>query len=520
MQRGGAPDCAARMFKLFIIEPLAMQEYETLAAIDLGSNSFHLQVGRVEGDQLFYLDSIKEPVRLASGLTVNKQLDAASQRRALNFLARIGERLQGMPAGAVRAVGTSALRVAKNSPAFLVKAQAALGFEIEIVAGREEARLIYLGVSHSLPLNQAPRLVVDIGGGSTECIIGVGYEALERESLRMGCVVFSKQFFANGSVDISAFNAADTAARIEIQLVASQFKNNTTAPAWQEAVGSSGTARALGEICRLNGHSDGAINLSGLRWLRDRLIKAGQVNLLDLPGLKADRRPVIAGGLVIMLALFEELGIESMTVAQGAMREGILWDLLGRVHDSDMRDVTVNQFERRYHVDRKQAHRVAELAQSLARCLQPEADDDALRALNWAAALHEIGISIAHSGFHKHGAYILENADMPGFSRRDQIRLAALVRASRGGLSKLTLNSADPNWPLILCLRLAVLFNIGRNDLALPKISLDCRQGACDIHLPASWLKNNPLTQAALEGELKTWRDASSNFRLITITPN
>lgn len=501
-----------------------MQEYETLAAIDLGSNSFHMQVGRVEGDQLFYLDAIKEPVHLASGLTVNKRLDAASQKRALNCLARIGERLQGMPAGAVRAVGTSALRVAKNAPEFLEKARAALGFEIEIVAGREEARLIYLGVSHSLALTQTPRLVVDIGGGSTECIIGVGYEPQERESLRMGCVVFSKQFFAHGVVSKAAMHAADTAARVEIQPVASAFRSaqsrsSGATAVWREAVGSSGTARALGEICRLNGYSDGAITLHGLRWLRDRAIKSGQVTLLELAGLKPDRRPVIAGGLAIMLALFEELGIESMTVAQGAMREGILWDLLGRVHDRDMRDITVGQFQRRYHVDGQQARRVGDLSQQLALQLAPGLglNEDSLRVLAWAAALHEIGISIAHSSFHKHGAYILENADMPGFSRRDQTRLAALVRASRGGLGKLGFSRGDPNWPLILCLRLAALFNGGRNNLKPPQMRLTCDNGACELHLPAAWLKANQLTQAALENELGAWRDVAPSVGLSAI---
>lgn len=492
-----------------------MQEYETLAAIDLGSNSFHMQVGRVEGDQLFYLDSIKQPVRLASGLTASKRLDAAAQRRALNCLARIGERLQGMPPGAVRAVGTSALRVAKNAPEFLARARATLGFDIEIVAGREEARLIYLGVSHSLPLTATPRLVVDIGGGSTECIIGTGYEAQERESLRMGCVVFSKQFFADGIVSKAAMASADTAARVEIQLVAGPFRNSGAKQVWREAVGSSGTARALGDICRLNNHSDGAITLHGLRWLRERLIKAGQVNTLDLPGLKADRRPVLAGGMAIMLALFEELGIDHMDVAQGAMREGILWDLLGRVHDRDMRDVSVGQFQRRYHVDIKQAGRVAQLATALAKNMQPQLDEEALRALNWAALPHEIGISIAHSGFHKHGAYILENADMPGFSRRDQSRLAALVRASRGGLGKLGYPRDDPNWPLILCLRLAVLFNSGRNNPSLPKLQLSCRNGACQLQLAATWLQANLLTQAALEDELKTWREVGPGIALV-----
>lgn len=496
-----------------------MQEYPTLAAIDLGSNSFHMQVGRVEGQQLFYLDSIKDPVRLANGLTADKKLDAAAQRRALNCLRRFGERLQGMPPGAVRAVGTSALRVAKNAPAFLDKARAALGFDIEIVAGREEARLIYLGVSHSLALTKTPRLVVDIGGGSSECIIGVGYEPRERESLRMGCVVYSNQFFAHGQVNRKAFAAAETAARIEARLVAGGFRNDPENPVWQEAVGSSGTARALGEICRLNGHSDGAITLTGLRWLREHLIKAGDVAKLDLAGLKADRKPVLAGGLAVMLALFEELGIETMIAAQGAMREGILWDLLGRVHDRDMRDITISQFQQRYHVDGKQAARVAKLAGKLARGMRPHLDVAALRALAWAALLHEIGISIAHSSFHKHGAYILENADMPGFSRSDQSRLAALVRASRGGLSKLGYARNDANWPLILCLRLALLFNSGRSNPALPDLRLDCDNATCTLHLASDWLDANPLTQAALENELKAWHEASTSVSVSVALP-
>jgi len=485
-----------------------MQEYQTLAAIDLGSNSFHLQVSRVEGDQLFYLDALKDPVRLAAGLTEDKKLDAVAQKRALRCLARFGERLHGMPAGAVRAVGTSALRVAKNAPAFLEKARAALGFEIEIVAGREEARLIYLGVSHSLPLTQAPRLVVDIGGGSTECILGMGYEPLERESLRMGCVGYSRQFFASGVFDKTAFKLAETAACMEIQAVASSFR----AGVWDEAVGSSGTAKALGEICRANGFSDGAITLDGLKWLREHLLKAGTLAALDVPGLRPDRQPVIAGGLAVMLALFQELGIDTMTTAQSAMREGILIDLLGRVHDQDMRDVTVSQFQRRYQVDTRQAARVGKIALSLLGGIAgtvTEPMEDARHRLSWAARLHEIGISIAHTGFHKHGAYILENADMPGFSRRDQIALAVLVRASRGSLSKFPLPWADANWPLILCLRLAVLFSQSRRDLDLGGIRLVSRGGEhpgdCELLVPESLLQGNPLTQAALEDERKSW---------------
>lgn len=494
-----------------------MQEYQTLAAIDLGSNSFHLQVGRVEGEQLFYLDSLKESVRLAAGLTEQKKLDAAAQKRALNCLARFGERLQGMPEGAVRAVGTSALRVAKNSAAFLDKARAALGFDIDIVAGREEARLIYLGVSHSLPLTQTPRLVVDIGGGSTECILGEGYEPKERESLRMGCVGYTKLFFGDGRLDKAAFWDAETTARVEIQAVASAFR----AGAWDEAVGSSGTAKALGEICMQNGFSDGAITLDGLKWMREQLVKAGSLDRVELDGLKSDRRPVIAGGLAVMLALFRELDIDTMTTAQGAMREGILWDLLGRVHDQDMRDVTVAQFQRRYQVDGRQAERVEGVALSLLRDIATsvrEPMEAAHHRLAWAARLHEIGISIAHSGFHKHGAYILENADMPGFSRMDQVNLATLVRASRGSLKKFPLPWGDGNWPLILCLRLAALFGLGRRDMDLQGLGLVSRGGDkgddWELRVPEALLQDNPLTQAALADELKDWAAVAPAVRL------
>lgn len=490
-----------------------IQQYATLAAIDLGSNSFHLQVGRVDGEQLYYLDAHKESVRLAGGLTASGKLDGASQNRALACLARFGERLKGMPAGAVRAVGTSALRVAKNAPAFLERAKAALGFDIDIVAGREEARLIYLGVSHSLPLTVEPRLVIDIGGGSTECIIGSGYEAHDRESLRMGCVVFSRRFFVDGKIDKASLKAAVTAARIEAQPVAHEFRRGL----WQQAVGSSGSARALSEILFQNGLSDGRITADGLKWLRERLVKAGNLNRLDLPGLKPDRRPVLAGGAAIMSGLFQELDIEQMTVAPGAMREGILWDLLGRVHDHDIRDLTISQFMRRYHIDTVQAERVERLAIDLFRQIAGdpgEAGDEYELWLTWAARLHEIGINIAHSGFHKHGAYILENADMPGFARHDQSQLAKLVRASRGGLDKLGHGADDDIWPSILCLRLALLFNISRSTMALPEMTLKTSGGDCRLTLPRAWLAANPLTQAALDQETKLWQTAPANFRL------
>lgn len=482
---------------------------ELLAAIDLGSNSFHLQVGRVEGDQLFYLDAHKESVRLAGGLTASGALDAASQRRALDCLARMGERLRGMPPEAVRAVGTNTLRVARNAEDFLVRARAALGFDIEVVAGREEARLIYLGVSHSLAHDEAPRLVVDIGGGSTECIIGRGYQPSERESTGIGCVVYSNRFFPRGVVTRSAMREARLAAEVALAPVVAQFRRGS----WETAIGSSGTARALGEILLQNGQSDGAITRAGLKWLCSKMVGAGNTRALEIPGLKPDRKPVIAGGLAVMVGIFDALDIETMTVAQGAMREGILWDLLGRGHHEDMREVTVSQFMRRYRVDVAQAQRVEATTLALL-AGTGEVDASALRFARWASRLHEIGLSIAHSGQHRHAAYILENADMPGFSRQDQALLARIVRASRGGLSKLALATDDPAWRLILPLRLAVLLNQNRMGKVAADVRLHCRSGACSLSLGHLDTQDAPLTRAALEVELRQWQDITAAWHL------
>jgi exopolyphosphatase/guanosine-5'-triphosphate,3'-diphosphate pyrophosphatase len=490
-----------------------MNAHPTLAAVDLGSNSFRLEVARVEGDQLYALDSLKETVRLAAGLDADKRLNETAQRNALECLARFGERLRGLPKEAVRCVGTSALRVAKNAPEFLARAEAALGFPIEVVAGREEARLIYLGVAHSLPMSEAKRLVVDIGGGSTECIIGQGLEPEQRESLHMGCVNFSLGFFPGGRIDKASLKRAELAARAEVQQIESAF----AASHWTQAIGSSGTARALAEVQAQNGWSDGAITRDGLDALRDALLRAGHIDRLDLAGLKSDRRAVIAGGFAIMSGIFTELGVARMEVADGAMREGILYDLLGRFHRQDMREATVRQFMRRYRVDAKQARRVEQLALALiAQAADGHARDDDALFLSWAARLHEAGISIAHGQYHRHSAYILENADMPGFSRMDQAWLARLVRAHRGALAKVgPFDARGPDTLPVLCLRLAALFHRSRMDLELPEMQLRWQPGEVRIDLPTAWLRANPLTHTALGAEARAWRDVGVEFGLL-----
>lgn len=482
-----------------------MAEYSTLAAVDLGSNSFHCQIARVVGDQIYPLDALREPVRLGAGLDENRMLDDASQERALACLKRFGERLRGFDSHAVRALGTNTLRAAKNGAAFLKKAESALGFPIEVVAGREEARLIYLGVAHSLPVSKEKRLVVDIGGGSTEFIIGANYRPLKLDSLYMGCVSYSLRFFADGKVSKSAMKQAELAARTELQPMEARFSRRN----WQQAVGSSGTVRALADIMQLNGFDDGGITPDGLDRLRAHLIKVGDMEKVELAGLRPDRVPVLPGGLAILNAVMAELDIESMVVATGAMRQGVLYDMLGRFHHKDMRDVTVAQFMQRYHVDALQARRVGALALTLHNKLAADSrdvDDSTPRYLAWAAKLHEIGISVAYSGYHKHSAYIINNADMPGFSRDEQTRLSLLVLAHRRSLKKVCEKIEDRmDWRMVLALRLAVLFCRGRADVAVPSIQARAQGRKFRLGLDIDWLTRNPLTTTALLDEAREW---------------
>ena len=484
-----------------------MNQYTTLGAVDLGSNSFHLAIGRVVDDQIYPLDSLRETVRLGTGLTAERTLDADAQERALKALKGFSERLAGMPREAVRVVGTNALRVAKNAAPFLRAAEQTLGFPIEVIPGREEARLIYLGVAHSLPLASHNRLVIDIGGGSTEFIIGNKLRAKAMESLYMGCVSYTARFFPDGRIDKKAVKRAELSAREQVQAIASRYEKI----GWKETVGSSGTARSIAEILQKNGQSGHGITAAGLAWLREQLIAAGDFRKLSITGLREDRIPVIAGGVTVLSGIFDELDLDEMTVAEGALRDGVLWDLLGRVHHRDIREVTVEQFARRYHVDGTQAQRVASLAQALRR--QLAAEDKELEALggflDWAVKLHEIGISIAQGAYHKHSAYILANADMPGFSRREQGWLSNLVLAQRGKLAKMRAAfDDDPRLAaLAFCLRLAVIFHRSRRTLKLPRMKVSARGTDFRIEIDAAWLSEQTLVGLALEAEVEQWRE-------------
>jgi exopolyphosphatase/guanosine-5'-triphosphate,3'-diphosphate pyrophosphatase len=488
--------------------------YELIAAVDLGSNSFRLQVGRVVANQIYPLDGLKEAVRLAAGLTSDKRLDAAAQQRGLQALSRVAERLRDFDPGAVRAVATKTLRVAKNAEQFLEKAEAALGFPIEVIAGREEARLIYLGVAHTLANPQTRQLVVDIGGGSTEFIIGQNLDPIQLESLYMGCVSYSLRFFPDGKVDKRSFKEAELAARRELQAIVHLYRET----GWDEAIGSSGTAKAIVDLLELNGFSSHGLTREGLEKLRGELLHAGEASRMKLQGLRADRIPVLPGGLAIMSAIFKEFGLERMAFSEGALRLGVLYDQLGRYHHDDLREATVTRFMQRYEVDQRQATRVARTALDLLNQMVPTsrvADHPDALFLVWAAYLHEVGISVAHSSYHKHSAYILANADMPGFSRRDQARLSRLVLAHRGKLERAQpLRGEAPEWTLIFCLRTAALLHRSRDDQLLPPLSAGFTRNGFHFSLGAEGLNVLPLTTAALKDEAQQWAGIGGDLRI------
>jgi len=491
---------------------------DVLAAVDLGSNSFHMVVARYSHGQLVIVDRLREAVRLAAGLDDQGRLSREAIGRALQCLERFGQRLSDMKAERVRVVGTNTLRKAKRKGAFLDRAREALGHPIEIISGVEEARLIYLGVAHTTPSEGGHRLVVDIGGGSTELIIGEGLAAKRLESLYMGCVSMSAQHFADGAITEKRMKRARTAAQLEIEPVMARFRRTE----WDTAFGASGTMRSVADTLAAQGRPAGQVTRDGVEWLLGECLKAGDTAKLKLPGLAADRQEILPGGLAILVELFDMLGIESLRVADGALREGLLYDLLGRLTDEDARSRSVRALEARFHVDVTQADRVE--ATALAFLRQVRADwklDEPLAelALRWSARLHEVGLDIAHSHYHKHGAYLLANADLPGFPREEQALLAALVGSHRRKLNVAQIEDLVPPWHLkaeflIVLLRLAVLLHRGRGPRALPEIGLRPKGRSLECAFPKGWLEAHPLTAADLEQEVEILRGAGFRLRV------
>ena len=495
---------------------MARKVPDVIAAVDLGSNSFHMVVARYSHGQLIILDRLREMVRLGAGLDEQGRLTRESTDTALACLERFGQRLHDMKAESVRVVGTNTLRRARRKGAFLDRARSALGHPIEIISGIEEARLIYLGVAHTMPSEPGKRLVVDIGGGSTEVIIGEGKHAKKLESLYMGCVSMSSRYFNDGGITDKRIKRARLAARLELEPVRANFRNY----GFDQAVGSSGTIRSVGDVIRARNNGDGAITPAAVESLIEHAVKAGEVSKLRLAGLSEERLPVFAGGLAILVEIFDAFDIKSMRVADGALREGLLYDLVGRFTDEDARMRSVRAMQGRYHVDAAQSERVEASAADFLRQTTREWQLDepfAELVLSWAARLHEIGLDVSHSHYHKHGAYLLANADMPGFPQEEQRILAAVVGAHRRKVNVDSLQELTPPWHikaeyLIVLLRLAVLLHRGRSATALPKLELQAKGRSLEIAFPRGWLDAHPLTATDLENEIEYLK--AGNFRL------
>ena len=481
-----------------------------LAAVDLGSNSFRLEIGKVEGAHIARHGYWKETVRLAAGLDESNKLSKKSIDIAVETLARMNERLRGMKSEHVRAVGTQSLRQARNLDDFLLEAQHALGFPIEVISGREEARLVFEGCMHTLPPSNARRLVVDIGGASTEVIVGKGFEAENAESFKVGCVNTSLRFFKDGRIDRSSLKKAQVAAAAELEEAVSVFSREH----WEEAYGSSGTIGAVSDILRTQGWTDGTITSHGLLTLRYALLDAGEVKRIRLAGMKPDRQEVLAGGVAVLSAVFDSLGIEEMRTARGALRVGVLYDLLGRRERKDLRDSTVTRMQARFGVDRAQAQRVNALVTELSGALGVTSSDEMASRLRWAALLHEVGFAISHNDYHKHSAYLVQHSDLAGFSTSDQERLATLVLAQRGNLKKVQQALTDhENAAGILALRLSVILAHARRAVELPGWSVKFGK-AIEFGLESDWLTRHPLTQYLIEEEAGHWERVGVGFTL------
>ncbi|XGA80922.1 exopolyphosphatase [Halomonas sp. CH40] len=461
-----------------------------LAAIDMGSNSFHLLVANYQNERLQVVARLGEKVQLAAGLDEDGNLSEEAMQRALDCLGRFAPFLNDIEGHHLRIVGTNALRDAYNSQTFIDRAEAQLGHAIEIIAGREEARLIYLGAAHALA-ESGRRLIVDIGGGSTEFIIGEDFEPKALESLRMGCVTFSRRFFSDGELTEKRMRKAELAALSELANIQRPYLKL----GWEDPVGSSGTIKAAANVLHSYGDTlqEGLITRAGLKKLRERLIKCKHLDKVALEGLKTDRARVFPAGIAILSAVFEAFDLEQMRFADGALREGVLYDMAGRNSAEDSRLKTLAFLKRCYDVDTRQADNVAETAERLFFQLREDwqLNDDHRRYLCWASEVHEIGLAISHSQFHRHGAYLLEHSDLSGFSRPEQRLLAFLVRAHRRKFpikewQALPASQQANAAKLARLLRLAVLFNHSRPETPPELPRLACKDDILHIHLDAS----------------------------------
>jgi len=476
----------------------------TIAAVDLGSNSFHLIVARIHHGELVVVDRLRESIRLGAGLTKGKFLTDEAQADALACLDRFGQRLRNLPRGSVRAVGTNTLRQARNANEFLRRAQSVLGHPIDVIAGREEARLIYLGVAHGLEAKTEHRLVVDVGGGSTEVITGKGFDIFHRESLHVGCVGLTNRFFSDGRIKKKRLRSAELEAELALQPVSRMFRN---APK-DRTIGCSGTVKAIRTICQQQGWCEQGITRHAMEQVREYFYSVSHFDDLDLRGLSEDRRSIFVGGAIVLWAVFELLDIDRMEVSDQALREGVLYDLIGRIEHTDVRQRSIDSMASRWSVDIEHAGRVEQTAVVFFQDLRQAWDlhQEHLNMLRWAARIHEVGLLISHGQYHRHGAYVAINADLAGFSRNEQQVLSTLIRGHRrkfpaGVFQELVEDSRLSTMRLCVLLRLAVLFQRGREDILPAEYSLRADESRIMLGLPPHWVRQHPLTWADLEQE-------------------
>jgi len=476
-----------------------------VAAVDLGSNSFHMIICALTDGKLQIIDRLKEMVRLAAGMNAQKVLDKDTQERALICLERFGQRISNFPPHSVRIVGTNTLRQAKNAAEFIAKAEQALGHPIEIISGIEEARLIYQGVAHSLAGSGNKRLVMDIGGSSTEYIIGQGAEPLQKESLNMGCVTVSQEFFKDGAISKKAFRKATLFAGLQLE----PFQDTYLSDNFDEAIGASGSLKAISAVLQTQGYSNNGITMDGLEKLVGYLFTLENIQQAVLPALSVERKPVFLGAVAIVYATFKILNIQQMTVSDGALREGLIYDLLGRIYNDDIRTHTSTLMAERYHTDRRHAAQLKDTLHYLVGQLSHhpcfEDNPDSVHFLEWAADLHEIGLEIAHSQYHKHSAYIVENGDLAGFSKQDQLLLSRMIRTHRKKFSMARFEDLPTPWQrnapiLAILLRVAYLLHRNRHTLR-PDFTIAISGKKIALEFPPQWLEQSPLTYADLTQE-------------------
>jgi len=487
-----------------------------LAAVDLGSNSFHMVVARIEDGHIHILDNLKEMVRLGAGLDKDGMLTREARERAIACLERFGERVYDLPHGSVAAVGTNTLRLAKNSRLFLKNAKKALGHPISVIAGKEEARLIYLGVSHSLVDEDGKRFVMDVGGGSTELIIGENFEPILLRSLEMGCVSMSRKFFPQGKLQRKYWRDAETAAHLLLRPMKRYYRKEN----YHSATGASGTIKAVGRVVsglELNSYE---ITLDSMYQIRALMVEAEHLDALELPGLKSDRKPVFAGGLAVLIATFEALKIETMRVSDGALREGLLYERLGRIRSEDTRLKTVSSVQERFNISKRHARRVSKTAHQLLTACEKvwnlRLEDAAI--LHWASSLHEIGLAVALSGYQKHGAYLLDHADLPGFSYEEQEWMSVLVRCHRKKITTkfcTILRDGDQLTALrlVVLLRLATLLHRSRSDETTRIKLVTADKKGLTIQFEEGELEKHPLQLISLELESEYLRDVGFEFQ-------